>query len=138
MQVAGVAKTSPLCQLHNKKGRTISILGPRVQRGATGAPSLRRVGGGGGIQKHSSRTLLPGCPLSLDTAGMRPCGTWLLSPGISSKPIRRQESNCQIKWVSRGLPLPSRPACGRDGTAFPSLLPSFLPAISAARGALSF
>lgn len=33
------------------------------------------------------------------------------------KLIHRQETNCQIKWVSSGLPLPSRLAGGRDGIA---------------------
>ncbi|GLD54810.1 double-stranded RNA-binding protein Staufen homolog 2 isoform X1 [Lates japonicus] len=40
------------------------------------------------------------------------------------KLIHRQETNCQIKWVSSSLPLPSRLACGWDGTAF---LPLFFP-----------
>lgn len=34
------------------------------------------------------------------------------------KLIHRQETNCQIKWVSSGLPLPSRLACGRDDIAW--------------------
>lgn len=42
------------------------------------------------------------------------------------KLIHRQETNCQIKWVSSSLPLPSRLACGWDGSAF---LPLFSPAL---------
>lgn len=34
------------------------------------------------------------------------------------KLIHRQETNCQIKWVSSSLPLPSRLACGQDNTAY--------------------
>lgn len=34
------------------------------------------------------------------------------------KLIHRQETNCQIKWVSSSLPLPSRFACGWDSAAF--------------------
>lgn len=34
------------------------------------------------------------------------------------KLIHRQETNCQIKWVSSSLPLPSRLACGQDNIAY--------------------
>lgn len=45
VQVKGVPETSPYWQVHDK-WRRVSILGPWVQRGATGAPGLRRGGGG--------------------------------------------------------------------------------------------
>lgn len=46
------------------------------------------------------------------------------------KLIHRQETNCQIKWVSSSLPLPSRLACGWDGSAF---LPLFFPLLFSRR-----
>lgn len=85
----------------------------------TGAPSLRR-----GPYKTSQ--VGPFCLAASFLWLQQECGLRNLAPVAWHlvKLIHRQETNCQIKWVSSSLPLPSCLACGRDGTAF---LPLFFP-----------
>lgn len=80
---------------------------------STGAPGLRR-----GPYKTSQ--VGPFCLAASFLWIQQECGLQNLAPVAWHlvKPIHRQETNCQIKWVSSSLPLPSRLACGWDGTAF--------------------
>lgn len=85
----------------------------------TGAPGLRS-----GPYKTSQ--VGPFCLAASFLFIQQECGLRNLAPVAWHlvKLIHRQETNCQIKWVSGSLPLPSRLACGWDGTAF---LPLFFP-----------
>ena len=85
----------------------------------TGAPGLRR-----GPYKTSQ--VGPFCLAASFLWIQQECGLRNLAPVAWHlvKLIHRQETNCQIKWVSSSLPSPSRLACGWDGTAF---LPLFFP-----------
>lgn len=84
---------------------------------STGAPGQRR-----GPYKTSQ--VGPFCLAASFLWIQQECGLRNLAPVAWHlvKLIHRQETNCQIKWVSGSLPLPSRLACGWDGTAFLPLL----------------
>lgn len=95
-------------------GRDTSWVSPLM---GTGAPVLRR-----GPYKTSQ--VGPFCLAASFLCLQQECSLRNLAPVAWHlvKLIHRQETNCQIKWVSSSLPLPSRFACGWDSTAFLPLL----------------
>lgn len=95
-----------------------------ISRWTTGALGLRR-----GLFKTSQ--VGPFCLVASFLCLQKECGLQNLAPVAWHlvKLIHRQETNCQLKWVSRSLPLPSRLACGWDGTSFLPLFPPCRPLI---------
>lgn len=83
----------------------------------------------GGLYKTSQ--VGPFCLVASFLCLQKECGLWNLAPVAWHlvKLIHGQETNCQIKWVSRSLPLPPCLACGWDGTGFLTLFPLHRPLV---------